>query len=76
VWDRGPEGSVLEVLVVDAFGDGVLEGGEDGGGFVRGWFVILGSHLVGCWDSRSFGLEMKSNGYLEIGAELCFDGML
>jgi len=42
VWDRGPEGAVLVVPVVDALCDGVLEGGEVGGGFVWGCFGSWG----------------------------------
>jgi hypothetical protein len=38
-------------------------------------FWELGLTSCGCRGSGSFGLETKSNGYLEMGAELFFGGM-
>lgn len=71
MWDRGPEGAVLVVPVVDVLCDGVFEGGE----LCMEMFLELGLTSCGYRGSGSFGFETKSNVYHEMGAELCFDGM-
>lgn len=47
-WDRGAEGAVLEVLVVNASCDCVVDCVEDVEGFVGGC-LGRGSHLVDFW---------------------------